>query len=332
MSTFRVVKGEVVERLREMPDASFHGVLCDPPYGLTANKKGSTGFMGLGWDACVPGVEVWQEVLRVLSPGSHLLAFGGTRTHHRLMCAIEDAGFELTDCCMWLHGGGFPKAKSCLKPAWEPIILARKRGVILPLNIDACRIESGPVRKNTCGGRGYGRDVEIEHGTGTTMHAIGRWPANVILDEESAAALDEQSGITTSGGGPSGRLGGNGIYGNFALSKRAHEGGLGDSGGASRFFYCAKASKSDRGVDNSHPTVKPVDLCTYLAKLILPAGDGRKLIVPFSGSGSEMRGGIRAGWDEVVGIEIDPDYQATASKRLGNEAPLFNCEAPVHEL
>lgn len=132
--------GDVGEVLRTMPENYFDSCLTDPPYGLTANKKGGTGvasinrnspagrsligtgngpggFMGMGWDAGVPPIEVWQEVYRVLKPGAMLLAFGGTRTHHRLMCAIEDAGFEIRDCLgqlygplLWVTGQGFPKS------------------------------------------------------------------------------------------------------------------------------------------------------------------------------------------------------------------------------
>lgn len=127
--------------LRGIPSNTYAGSLTDPPYGIS--------FMGSQWDKGVPSSTVWAEVLRVLKPGSHLLAFGGTRTFHRLTCAIEDAGFEIRDCLMWLYGTGFPKshdiskalekagdateaAKSfsgygtALKPAWEPCILAMK--------------------------------------------------------------------------------------------------------------------------------------------------------------------------------------------------------------
>lgn len=85
-----------------MPEACIDAIVTDPPYGLT--------FMGKAWDHGVPGIEFWQEFLRVARPGCHLLAFGGTRTYHRLACAIEDAGWEIRDCLMWLYGTGFPKS------------------------------------------------------------------------------------------------------------------------------------------------------------------------------------------------------------------------------
>src|SRR5881227_386835 len=111
----RILTGDVSAVLRKLPDASFDGCFCDPPYGLS--------FMGKQWDRGVPSADVWAEVLRVLKPGAPLMAFGGTRTFHRLACAIEDAGFILTDTLCWLHGQGFPKGRAQLKPAWEPITL-----------------------------------------------------------------------------------------------------------------------------------------------------------------------------------------------------------------
>jgi site-specific DNA-methyltransferase (adenine-specific) len=98
-----------------------------------------------------------------------------------------------------------------------------------------------------------------------------------------------------------------------------------DSGSAARFFYCAKADSMERGTGNNHPTVKPSDLCRYLAKLILPPEreTPRRIIVPFSGSGSEMLGALIAGWDEIVGIEREEKYIEIAKGRLGKHCPLF---------
>lgn len=135
MSTQEVVHGDCVELMRRLPDACIDAIVTDPPYDLTANKKGgsgvasinldspygrarigtgkgSGGFMGKAWDstgiAFTP--ELWREALRVLKPGGYLLAFGGTRTYHRMTCAIEDAGFEIRDCIQWIYGSGFPKS------------------------------------------------------------------------------------------------------------------------------------------------------------------------------------------------------------------------------
>jgi site-specific DNA-methyltransferase (adenine-specific) len=136
-----------------MEQESIDAIVTDPPYALE--------FMGRDWDKAIPGVEYWTEALRVAKPGAHLVAFGGTRTFHRLTCAIEDAGWEIRDCCMWLYGSGFPKSHNldgdregwgtALKPAYEIIVLARKPfpGTVADnvlkygtgaLNVDGCRV------------------------------------------------------------------------------------------------------------------------------------------------------------------------------------------------
>ncbi|MFN3961645.1 MAG: DNA methyltransferase, partial [Fimbriimonadaceae bacterium] len=102
MARWQVLNGNCLDVMREMANASIDAVVTDPPYGL--------GFMGKEWDKGVPGVPFWAEALRIAKPGAHLLAFGGTRTYHRLACAIEDAGWEIRDCVMWVYGSGYPKS------------------------------------------------------------------------------------------------------------------------------------------------------------------------------------------------------------------------------
>ena len=104
-----IVLNDCKREMKWMKEDSIDSIVCDPPYEL--------GFMGKKWDASgiAYDVEVWKEALRVLKPGGHLLAFGGTRTHHRLMAAIEDAGFEIRDCLMWVYGSGFPKSHNISK-------------------------------------------------------------------------------------------------------------------------------------------------------------------------------------------------------------------------
>ena len=97
-----IYHGDLLDVLPQLPEASVDCVVTDPPYGLR--------FMEKGWDHDVPGPAYWQAIARVCKPGALLLAFGGTRTYHRLTCAIEDAGWEIRDCLMWLHGQGFPKS------------------------------------------------------------------------------------------------------------------------------------------------------------------------------------------------------------------------------
>lgn len=122
-----IIHGDCLEIMRTFADNHFTSILTDPPYGLR--------FMNKAWDRSVPGKEFWTEALRICKPGSIMLCFGGTRTYHRLTCAIEDAGWKIRDCLMWLYGSGFPKSHNhfgfegygtALKPAYEPIIMAMK--------------------------------------------------------------------------------------------------------------------------------------------------------------------------------------------------------------
>jgi DNA modification methylase len=127
-----VIHGNCLEVLKQFPDNTFDSIVTDPPYGLA--------FMNKKWDYDVPSIEIWQEVLRVLKPGGHLLSFGGSRTYHRMACRIEDAGFKPKEMCVWLYGSGFPKSfnlhkynnnisdgiGTALKPAFEPILWATK--------------------------------------------------------------------------------------------------------------------------------------------------------------------------------------------------------------
>ena len=334
----RIITGDALTELRKLPAESFAGLLCDPPYGLSSAEKRNmrrmsprassrataTGFMGMEWDAVTPGSELWAEVLRVLKPGSPMLVFGGTRTFHRLVCAMEDAGFLIADTICWVYGQGFPKGHSQLKPAWEPITLAWKKGKRARLAIDASRI---PTNGKTPTGSGkhvvrWGSATGMfEAGRGDTggnvTHALGRWPANLILDPESGTLLDEQSGHLVSGNNPSKRSADkhrcvyHGWKGEQCLVNRGT-----DAGGASRFFYCAKASKKERGEGNTHPTVKPLNLLEYLAGLILPPNPEAKLLIPFAGSGSEMVAARRAGWKHVLGIEQERLYVKIAERRL----------------
>lgn len=402
---WRIVQADLrTADLAQLVGSGYHAVLCDPPYGLSPDGRARTwddldgadgrGFMNKAWDAAVPGATFWRSVRRCLRPGAHLLAFGGTRTYHRLVCGIEDAGLEVRDQLAWLYGSGFPKSHdvskaidaaagaerkvigtrvkrgmggsqtfaqdawtsanvglinldvtapatpeavrwngygTALKPAHEPIVLAREPldGTVAhnalthgcgALAIDATRVAHDGSGRWGAGKRpgGFG-DVGAAIGSGGPNGAFnpaGRWPANVLLDKAAAEMLDER-----------------------------------DTGGASRFFYIAKASRSEReaGCDelptlatvrynveqgqgqlpqqtprkataqgNHHPTVKPIELATYLARMLLPppGPEPRRILVPFSGSGSEMIGAVLAGWDEVVGVEMSEEYIAIATARL----------------
>lgn len=188
--------GDCRQIMAAMDAESVDSIVTDPPYGLS--------FMGKDWDHGVPGVHFWHEALRVAKPGAHLLAFGGTRTFHRLMVAIEDAGWEIRDTLMWVYASGFPKSKNlngewqgwgtALKPAWEPIILARKPliGTVAEnvlawgtggLNVDGCRVPvtDEQYARNCSGDRGHDQNREraMEFGmTAGKASEVGRWPAS----------------------------------------------------------------------------------------------------------------------------------------------------------
>lgn len=391
-----IVNADCLDAMRDMPAGSVDAIVTDPPYGLA--------FMGKNWDHGVPGVAFWQEALRVAKPGAHLLAFGGTRTYHRLACAIEDAGWECRDCIMWVYGSGFPKSMdvakaidkakgvewdeftpnpadrpgngngaatstgwkkpsrppkpvvksdaakewsgwgTALKPAVEPIVVARKplEGTVAAnvlrygtgaINIDACRV---PTEDNLNGGayckdgnRGnLSGDNRDDKGAGmfapgkTTgedfVQPSGRWPANLIHDgsDEVLALFPSGTGASAplKGTEPS-RTGTHGIYnayGPHAPSILHDERG----GSAARFFYCAKAARSERGEGNDHPTVKPVSLMRYLVRLVCRPGG--LILDPFCGSGTTGVACREEGMD-FIGIEREPHYAEIARARIGSE-------------
>jgi DNA modification methylase len=264
--------GNCKKVLKSIPDNSIDSIVTDPPYEL--------GFMGKSWDASgiAYDVEMWQECLRVLKLGGHLLSFGGSRTYHRMACAIEDAGFQIRDQIMWVYGSGFPKSLNvgkqdgcndwdgwgtALKPAHEPIVMARKPldGTVANnvltygvggINIDGCRVhyESEGDKKvahnNALGmerlSQEYGSTLSSFEGGWKKHHPElpqGRFPANFIHDG-SDEVLELFPDSTSKAGGKSGTT--------FASGSSRTDARVGhtDSGSAARFFYCAKASKKDR--------------------------------------------------------------------------------------
>ena len=385
-----IINGECLEDLKTYPDNHFTSIITDPPYGLS--------FMGKKWDYDVPSIEIWKECLRVLKPGGTLLCFAGSRTQHRMAVNIEDSGFYIKDCLMWLYGSGFPKATDiskqidkiagaeremintvvksthkngtaynwagcndtgvcnetapstpeaklfngykshALKPAYEPIIMAMKpnestyasnalKWGVSGINIDKGRIgtDGGGTHCNNRDKNGNclghkdenGKYHETFHAKDIGNNPQGRFPANIILDEEAAELLDKQTGILKSGSGDRGKNGGGGMFSGIAPMSRDFPP---SKGGASRFFYCAKASKSERNKGceelggNKHCTVKPLALMKYLINLIMPPKDGLILDL-FAGSGTTLLAAKELGFN-AVGIEREPEYCEIAKKRL----------------
>jgi DNA modification methylase len=368
----KLIQGDCLEVMATLPADSVDTIITDPPYGLS--------FMGKEWDHGIPGEPFWRAALRVAKPGAILMAFGGTRTYHRLTCAIEDAGWEIRDCISWIYGSGFPKSHdigkaidkavgaerevlakgkagktalgqssgwnvtynpheynitapatplarqwhgwgTALKPAYEPIIVAQKpldgtyaqnaeKWGVAGLWIDGGRIStSDDLSGGTYGGTFSGSRNE----DGSLCKAIGsgdkgRWPANLILDDESAAAIGEPS----------------------------------------RFFYTAKASRAERefGLDelpmsirknpmrsangtgeknfvggfpdvkarNTHPTVKPLAVMRYLCRLT-KTPTGGVVLDPFAGSGTTLMAALLEGRD-AIGIELEQEYFEIMRRRV----------------
>ena len=262
--SIRILQGDCRQVLKTLPDNSVDSVVCDPPYEL--------GFMGKSWDSTgvANDVETWRQCLRVLKPGGHLLAFSGTRTQHRMVCSIEDAGFEIRDQIGWVFGSGFPKSHNgdwggtALKPAWEPICMARKPliGTVEAnwrehgtgaLNIDGCRIESAVPGRARAGEESQDRRY-VEAGS-TNFAAkpgprggdpLGRWPANLVHDgsDEVLAAFPQSAGQQGFVGVRNGDRPSINTYGDWG--PRPDTPPRGDIGSAARFFYCAKADRADR--------------------------------------------------------------------------------------
>ena len=361
LSTQTMIHGDCLEKMREMTDNSIDFIVCDPPYGLN--------FMGKKWDDNVPNINIWMEALRICKPGSMLAAFGGSRTHHHLMNALEKSGWEIRDVIMWLYGSGFPKSHNkfglqgygtALKPAYEPIIIAMKpidgtykqnaeKWGVGGINIAHSRIGITPAFIDRSRGPKSELISQLDGQGSLSTGGNGRWPSNLILSEEAAEQLDQMTGISKSVRSK-GRNGNNlDSYINVcAPRKEDKERGHNDSGGASRFFYCAKASSSERnkglegmplkencfGKDslkgitdlrmdkeqkrlpkqNNHPTVKPISLMKYILKLLAPPSNPICLD-PFAGSGSTLLAAKELGIN-CIGIEKELEYFEIAINRL----------------
>jgi DNA modification methylase len=377
-----IIQSDCMEAMRDLiaKGIQVDSIVTDPPYEL--------GFMGKDWDRTGIAYSrmMWKLCFDLLKPGGHLLAFGGSRTYHRMACAIEDAGFEVRDQIMWIYGQGFPKSLdiskaidkmagaerevigeatrhgggnsqimkgdynppltapatdaakqwqgfgTALKPAHEPIVLARKplsektiAANVLKhgtggINIDRCRVgNESTLVKRSPNSLGRMNDDGWEPKEGFNGSAQGRFPANLIHDgsdevEEEFAKYGEK------------KCGAIRPHHVFRQNKEnsVTENGLkevtgydmpANTGTASRFFYCAKASKKDRN-GSKHPTVKPLALMRYLCRLITPPGG--TVLDPFAGSGTTGQAAIEEGFSTIL-IEKESEYIADIERRLVNE-------------
>jgi len=369
-----IYHGDCMEVLESLEN--IDSCVADPPYGLS--------FMGKQWDYDVPKKELWERVFASMKQGAHLLSFFGSRTYHRGVIPIEDAGFDIRDQLMWIYGSGFPKSHNigkavdkfqgnerelvesdnriasslgnsinmdgglankdykytkgnsewegwgtALKPAHEPIVMARKpfKGSVADnvlehgtggINIDGCRVDAdndAKVRIRKAGSE-FGQNSNWnDHKNIDTVYdpTKGRFPANVMHDgSEEVQKIFPQT--SKSSGGRSYQNTNQMYSGGWANEKgNKTDPGFGDEGTASRYFYCAKASKKDRDDGNNHPTVKPTELMRYLCRLVTPK-DG-VILDPFMGSGSTGKGALLEGF-RFIGIEMEREYFDIACARL----------------
>jgi len=309
--------GDCLIRMKELEDNSVDAICSDPPYGLK--------FMNKSWDHQVPSVEIWKECLRVLKPGGYLLSFAGTRTQHRMACNIEDAGFEIRDMIAWVYAQGMPKHKSSLKPALEPITLARKPAKKATLlNIDECRVERVQGDRTEYGVDGdEGNPIRNVYGDTKRVaykpNELGRYPSNFIHSGEDEILELFPDSLGAGGSLPKVKITGYGDK-NVGTGKSEYFGGEripfdSGSGSAARFFYAAKSNKKDRGEGNNHPTVKPTELMKYLVRLITPV-DGI-VLDPFMGSGSTGKAALLED-RKFIGCEMDEGYFEIAKNRILN--------------
>jgi site-specific DNA-methyltransferase (adenine-specific) len=308
-----VIHGDNVDVLRGMPSGIVDAVIADPQYGLSDHKlvdviaclkawlagepfvHSKKGFMGKEWDGWVPGPELWREASRALKAGRHLAAFSGARTHDLAGMAIRLSDLELIDSLMWLHSHLMPKSKGGLKTGFEPIILARQRGAVTPLNIDDCRQDPAGV-------------------------VIGRWPTNVIHDGSDEVvqlmpdAKGQQGGLD--GNEPSAKMGQANTYGRM---DRRHTSTprIEASKSAARFYYCARASASERGEGNYWPSVKPVALMRWLVRLLTKPGE--IVLDMFCGSGTTGIAALLEG-RRFIGIDSDERACEISRRRLSEVA------------
>lgn len=330
----QIILGDCRDIIATLPDNSVHSIVTDPPYEL--------GFMGKKWDntGIAYDVTLWAECLRVLKPGGHLLSFGGTRTYHRMVCAIEDAGFEIRDCIVWLYSSGFPKSHDVGKAIDKAA--GAKRQVIGPMKRGAQQ-----TKTNAYGSWGEGivptaaatDDAKKWDGWGTALKpanepiVVARKPlaatvASNVLEHGTGAINIDGTRVATDdrfGGGSRGVSGFAVGYDGEGWTQGSEKGrwpanvitdGSIDAEWV-RYFFTAKASKGERNagleISNTHPTVKPITLMRYLVRLVTPP-EGT-VLEPFAGSGTTLVAAVLEGFN-AIGCELTDDYLPIINGRI----------------
>jgi len=392
---YQLLQGDNREALRQFPDNHFDSIVTDPPYGID--------FLGKAWDANTGALATYQECLRVLKPGGHILAFSAARTYHHLAVTLEQAGFEIRDQIMWIYSSGFPKSQDVGrqlhkkvngkpdKQRFDPAIMIKEGDKFRhPTNnklyralpdINGDRLEKSHEGKSY--GTIYEEVIEVDNawsGWGTCLKpahepiALARKPlkstikANVVKWGTGALNIDAarvpyDDGQVIKGGALKVKMdeANSEVLNKTAIADNSWTGDqqgrfpsnvIGDIGDYQKYFYCPKVSRRERhigfdfdtmptignnngnpmaqlagdknsalknveknttNVGNNHPTVKPIELMKYLIRLVTPPGG--RVLDPFNGSGSTGCAAVELGYD-YTGIELDPKYIEIADRRI----------------
>ena len=335
-----LVNGDCLEEVQKLVDKGVQvdSIVTDPPYHLTSiverfGKEGSApakdkdgafqrqsvGFMGKEWDGgdIAFRKETWELFMKVLKPGGHLLAFSGSRTYHRMAVAIEDAGFSIRDQIMWLYGSGFPKSLNLGKSVDKK--LGNERIKTGQTKIHGIKGMPQSEERTAIGAGSFGQEVEEEITVGTSEWegwGTALKPAHepIVLARKP---LSENSIVANVLKHRTGGIHIDACRNKLRFPTNVMHNGLEEDW--ARYYYCPKTSKTEKGKDNSHPTVKPLKLMRYLCRLITPKGG--TVLDPFMGSGSTGIAAKDEGF-EFIGIEREKEYFEIAEKRINNTSPL----------
>ena len=277
--TFSILLGDSKKVLSSYGDNTFHSCITDPPYGMNMDH----------WDHSVPSVDIWVEVFRTLRPGAFCLAFCSPELYHRLACNVEDAGFTIKDQIMWMTTTKMPKHNR-LKPAHEPIVVAQKpyKGT-LQNNFEkwGCGLidtENTRIPWDKKPPTGWVKD-------GAKRRTFGR-------DGKTTGTQEEFGTVDAN---PDGRYPSN-IIGEVLPEHQ-------------KYFYAPRATRKEKGLDNDHPTVKPIDLMAYLIKVYSPKET--TVLDPFCGSGSTGVAALQEN-RKFVGIDLSSHYVDISTKRCAD--------------